>query len=425
MEQDTTLISPAAKLVTNGQVIAKPALIASEHEPLSNLIANEALRKRSRRIWNWIIAAVVVIIAVATWFALKPKPLPIALRFRTGVVSTGGIIREVKATGDVEAVTTVQVGAEVSGRIAQVPVDFNSIVHAGQVLARIDPTLYKADLDQSAGQLASTQASLAQAISNRDHISRDLARARQLYEQRLISVSDLDTDTSNLRVANETVSAASAALLTSRGAWEAARTNLQYCTIRSQINGIVVTRNIDSGQTIASVFQTPVLFAVAADLKQMQVVAAVDEADIGEVKEGQQATFTVNAYPNRVFKGTVTQVRNSPTIVEDVVTYGVVISVDNSDLALKPGMTATSSIVTAISTHPLKVPNGAFHFTPPGEKVDSASGVWALDQNSFRRVPLTPGITDGEWTEIDYGSIPEGATVLLELTPEGRTAYGK
>lgn len=167
------------------------------------------------------------------------------------------------------------------------------------------------------------------------------------------------------------------------------------------------------------------LYTVAADLKQMQVVAAVDEADVGEVVAGQQATFTVNAYPDRIFKGVVTRVRNAPVIVEDVVAYGTEITVDNSDLALKPGMTATATIVTATSKNSLKVPNAALHFTPPSEKVDSVSGVWVIDHDTFRRIHLTPGVSDGEWTEVISGNITQGTSVLLELTPDGKKAYAK
>ncbi len=396
-----------------------------EREPLSDMIAHEEMRQKRTRKIRWLLLALVPLLLLGVWFLLRPKPVPMPLRFRMGTVTDAGIVREVKATGDVEAVTTVQVGAEVSGRIAQVPVDFNSPVEVGQTLAKIDPTLYQAQLDQAEAEVISSQRGLDQAIANRDHMARDLDRAKQLYSKNLLAASELDTDTSNLRVANETVAVAQAAVKSALGARNVARTNLAHCTIRSQIKGIVVTRNIDSGQTIASVFQTPVLFAVAADLKKMQVVAAVDEADIGEVVEGQRATFTVNAYPNRKFEGTVTQVRNSPTIVEDVVTYGAVITVANSDLALKPGMTATVSIVTGFSKRPIKVPNAALHFTPPGEAFDSVPGVWTLTGQQFRRYHLTPGITDGEWTEVAQGSIPDGTSVLLELTPEGKNVYAK
>ncbi len=394
-------------------------------EPLSDMISREDTREKRNRKIRWLLIALIPLVGIGLWYMFKPKPVPLAQRFRVGVVSNGGVIREVKATGDVEAVTTIQVGAQVSGLISKVPVDYNTVVHAGQVLAKIDPTLYQAEYDQANGQFLSAEASLDQAISNRDHSARDLARAQQLFEKHLISVSDLDTDTSNLRIAEETVAASRASLAAANGSMEVARTNLQYCTIKSQINGIIVSRNIDSGQTLASVFQTPVLYTVAADLKQMQVVAAVDEADVGELVVGQLATFTVNAYPDRIFKGVVTRVRNAPVIVEDVVTYGTEIIVDNSDLALKPGMTATVSIVTATSKNPLKVPNAAFHFTPPTEKVDSVHGVWTLDHDSFRRIHLTPGVSDGEWTEVVRGTITLGTSVLLELTPDGKKAYAK
>jgi HlyD family secretion protein len=427
MEQEsikTLHPSNGVAIKDNANLVGQPPLAV--REPLANMIQREDVRQKRNLKIRWLVSALVVaVVGFGLWYLMSPKTVPLSLRFRTGVVSADGVTRQARATGDVQAVTTIQVGAEVSGRIDKVPVDYNTLVHSGQVLAQIEPTLYQAQLDEASGQLLSAQAALDQATSNRDHIARDLARAESLFAKNLIPVSELDTDTSNLRVAQETVAAARANVAAMKGSLEVARANLGYCTIRSRINGIVVSRNIDSGQTIASVFQTPVLFSVAADLKQMRVVAAVDEADIGELAEGQQATFTVNAYPDRVFSGVVTQVRNAPVILEDVVTYGTVITVDNSDLALKPGMTATVGIVTATSKRDLKVPNAALHFTPPTEKADSVAGVWVLDHDRFRRIHLRPGVSDGEWTEIVDGEITPGTTVLLELTPDGKKAYAK
>ncbi len=422
-DSNQTIGTPASGIGVNSN--NSNAVVPAAREPLADMVLREATRENRNKKIRWLLLALIPAIGVGLWYLVSPKPVPLALRFRTGVVSTGGVIREVKATGDVEAVTTIQVGAQVSGLISKVPVDYNTNVHAGEVLAKIDPTLYQAEYDQANGQYLSAQASLDQAIANRDHIARDLTRAQQLFDKHLISIADLDTDTSNLRVAEETVAAARASMSAAKGAMEVARTNLQYCTIKSQINGIIVSRNIDSGQTLASVFQTPVLYTVAADLKKMQVVAAVDEADVGELVVGQQTTFTVNAYPDRIFKGIVTRIRNAPVIVEDVVTYGTEISVDNSDLALKPGMTATVSIITGSSKNSLKAPNAALHFTPPGEKADSVRGVWVLDHEAFRRIHLTPGVSDGEWTEIVNGVITSGTSVLLELTPDGKKAYAK
>ena len=194
--------------------------------------------------------------------------------------------------------------------------------------------------------------------------------------------------------------------------------------IHAPIAGVVITRNVDPGQTVASVFQTPVLFTVAADLRRMRVVAAVDESDIGEVAVGQKATFTVNAYGDRAFEGRVTEVRNSSLVVQDVVTYGTVIEVDNVDLALKPGMTATVRIRTASTAGALRVPATSLHFNPPGEHSSDHAGLWVLEGGALRRVEVNVGLSDGETTVIEPGRVRPGQLVLVELSPEGRRAYG-
>jgi len=220
------------------------------------------------------------------------------------------------------------------------------------------------------------------------------------------------------------VAAAQAQLTAARAADQVAQTNLQHTVIVAPIDGVIITRNVDSGQTVASVLQTPVLFTLAADLRKMQVVAAVDEADVGQLVSGQPATFTVNAYPDRVFRGIVTQVRNSPVIVQDIVTYGTVIAVDNPDLALKPGMTASVRIRIAAVQGVLRVPNAGLAFTPPGRAAASSPGVWILAGDSLRRTDIRPGISDGEFTAVASGSLPVGTPVVTGLTPQGRAAVG-
>ena len=251
----------------------------------------------------------------------------------------------------------------------------------------------------------------------------DLARAEQLHAQKILADADYNTTRATAQLNQQRVTAAEAQLAAQQAAYDVARTNLDHTVIRAPIDGIVITRNIDPGQTVASVLQTPVLFTVAADLRKMEVVAAVDEADIGEVVIGQHVTFTVDAYPDRVFEGVVTEVRNSPVVVQDVVTYGTVVQVDNADLALKPGMTASIRIRTASSTHVISVPNPALHFTPPGATSTDSPGVWLLEGDALRRVTVRPGISDGELTEIAAGPLAPGTNVLVDLTPEGRKAY--
>jgi len=203
-----------------------------------------------------------------------------------------------------------------------------------------------------------------------------------------------------------------------------AKTNLDHTVIRAPIDGVVITRNVDPGQTVASMLQTPVLFTVAADLRKMHVIANVDEADTGEVATGQRATFTVNAYPNRTFDGVVTEVRNSPQVVQEVVTYGAEVEVDNGDLTLKPGMTASVRIITALSKDVQRVPVAAFQFTPPGEKPHGESGIWTLSSGALRYVSVKAGVSDGELTSLEQGAIAVGTQVVYELSAEGRKAYG-
>jgi HlyD family secretion protein len=365
----------------------------------------------------------VPLLAAAGWLLLRPHPAPFALRFRTQPAAVGDVVREVTATGNVDAITNVQVGAEISGRIASVEVDYNDRVRAGQVLARFDRTLLAAQRAQTGGALAAARAALEQARTTQIKTAGDSSRAVQLWERHGVTDADRDAAVSAARLARQVVAAAEAQVVAAEAADNVARTNLDHTVIRAPIDGVIITRNVDSGQTVASVLQTPVLFTVAADLRKMRVVAAVDEADIGEVRVGQPATFTVNAYPDRVFNGRVTQVRNSPVIVQDVVTYGTVIEVANPDLALKPGMTASVRVRIAAAPSVLRVPNAALTFVPPGRKVTTV-GIWTLGQDSLVRVEITPGLSDGEFTAVVRGALTAGMPVVTGLTPQGRAAFG-
>ena len=390
---------------------------------LTELVEREGKRRQRRRALWWTLPATIAVMIAIAWVALRPRPVPFAARFRVQAVSEGDLAREVRATGHVDAVTTVQVGAEISGRIATVGVDYNARVKAGQVLARFDRTALAAQLAQTQATLAASRAAVEQAKTDRDRTHSDLARAEQLHAQKILADAEYNTTRATAQLNEQRVTAAQAQLAAQQAAYDVARTNLDRTVIRAPIDGIVITRNIDPGQTVASVLQTPVLFTVAADLRKMEVVAAVDEADIGEVAIAQHVTFTVDAYPDRVFEGVVTEVRNSPVVVQDVVTYGTVIQVDNVDLALKPGMTASIRIRTASVTNVISVPNAALHFTPPGAKSTDTAGVWLLQGDALRRVTVRPGISDGELTEIASGPLAPGTDVLVDLTPEGRKAY--
>ena len=409
-----------------GAIVAVPAPLVSTRPglPLSDLIARESAQRRRRRRWRWVIASAVPILGIATYLMLRPRPVPFAQRFRVQAATLGDVVHEVTATGNVEAITTVQVGAEISGRLASVDVDYNDHVHAGQVLARFDRTLLSAQRAQTAAAVAAAAAALEQARTAQQKAAVDSSRTARLWADGGVTDADHDAALSTARLAAQAVAAAQAQLTAARAADQVARTNLTHTVIQAPIDGVIITRNVDSGQTVASVLQTPVLFTLAADLRRMQVVAAVDEADVGQLLTGQFASFTVNAYPDRVFRGVVTQVRNSPVIVQDVVTYGTVITVDNADLALKPGMTASVRIRIARAQGVMRVPNAALAFTPPGRAASPGPGVWIVAGDSLRWVVLRPGISDGELTAVSSGSLPAGTPVVTGLTPQGRAAFG-
>jgi HlyD family secretion protein len=405
-------------------IASATAVPVVERRSLSDVIAHEGHRRRRRR-WLWRGAlGLLPFVGAATFLALKPGPEPLASRFRSQAVSRGDIVREVLATGRVEAVTNVEVGAEISGRIAVVEVDYNDRVTAGQVLARFDRSALEAQLAQTRAALAAADAAVAEARIARTQAERGRSRAKLMLAEHLISDADAELAVSNAKLAAEQVTAAVARVAAERATYALASTNRDRAVIRSPIDGIVITRNVDPGQTVASAFQSPVLFSVAADLRSMRVVAAVDEADIGEVQLTQQATFSVNAYAGRVFEGVVTEVRNSPVVVQDVVTYAAVVVVQNPDLVLKPGMTASVRIRTSSAKGVLRVPNAALHFTPPGESPGDGSRLWLLAADQLRPVSTHVGISDADHTEIAGGTLTTQSQVLVELTPEGRLAYG-
>lgn len=391
---------------------------------LPELIERERRKRSRRRLVIGVVVAVLALGVAAVVWLTRPKPTPMAQRFRTGAVTRGAVTREVLATGRVEAVSTVAVGAELSGRVATVEVDFNDRVKQGQVMARFDEGALQAQAAQSAAMAAASKAQLAQATADLAQAKRNLARADGLFAQGAQTLTEHEAAVTAVTIATARVGAAEATLAAQQAQAALARTNLTHAVIRAPIDGIVITRNIDPGQTVASMLQTPVLFTVAADLRKMEVVAAVDEADIGLVHEGQPATFTVNAYPSRDFEGVVTAVRNAARVVQDVVTYGAVIEVDNVDLKLKPGMTASARIRTGKVDEADRVPNAALRFTPPGSPVSDTPGVWVLAGEVLERLTVHPGLSDGEVTAIADGEVPRDAKVLVDLTSEGKKAYG-
>jgi HlyD family secretion protein len=319
------------------------------------------------------------------------------------------MVEHVTASGSLGAVTSVDVGSQVSGKISGLYADFNSTVKKGQLVAEIDPSLYDAALRQAEGELASAQADVILKQQN-------LARKKILAPQRAASQFDLDQATADLAQSEASVSINAAMV-------DSARANLDYCKITAPVDGIVISRKVDRGQTLIAAMNTPVLFTIAQDLSRMNIDASVSEADIGQVKEGQSVDFGVDAFPDEVFHGRVVQIRKSPTVTQNVVTYDTMITVDNPGDKLLPGMTADVSILVAERKNTLKVSNAALRYTPPDGTPFEASPpaklegdqrlVYTLGSNGGKLRPLIlkSGITDGVDTEIVAG-ISEGTPVI-------------
>lgn len=370
------------------------------------------------------------------------------VRYRSATVERGPVISLVTATGTINPVVSVQVGTQVSGMIKSLHADFNSVVKAGDIVAAIDPEPFKARRDQAASNLEMSKANLARVKTEMAQRKRELDRVKSLVAQEFVSQNDVDVAATNFQAAEAQVNVAGAQVKQSEAALNAADLDLKYTVIRSPVNGIVVARNVEVGQTIAASFATPNLFLIALDLTKMQVDTNVSESDIGGITEGKEATFTVDAYPGYPFAGTIRQVRLAPINVQNVVTYNVVVSVDNQDLRLKPGMTANVSIVVAQRDAVLKVPNAALRFTPPTtgqadrstlgvkptKEKDSAQttgagrGAMAPSRTIWKQGPsgeleplhIQTGISDGLVTEIMSEELSEGALVVVGIDrPKG------
>jgi HlyD family secretion protein len=362
-------------------------------------------------------AILVVIIAAASafYFYRNGENGP---KFKMDRVAKGDIKATVTATGTMNAVVTVLVGTQVSGTIKTLYVDFNSPVKKGQILAQIDPATFQAQMEQARANLLLAKANVEKSEAAVLDTKRTMQRNKDLFARNLIARSDLDTSETNYTSAVAQLSASKAQVEQARAALDFAETNLKYAKIVSPVDGTVISRNVDVGQTVAASFQTPTLFNIAQDLKEMQIDTSVDEADIGKIKVDQPVEFTVDAYPDVTFKGTVSEVRNAPTTVQNVVTYDVVIKVDNTELRLKPGMTANVSIILADKKDLLRIPNAALRFRPSnGIKLSpdqKGPGVWVFENNKLKRINLTLGISDGNYTEILSGDLKEGDEVIVE-----------
>ncbi len=332
-------------------------------------------------------------------------------QFRTEQLDRGEIVQIISANGTVNPVVMVNVGTQVSGTLQKIHVDFNAQVREGQILAELDPRLLQAQVDQDEANLASGQANLKLQQAN-------WKRLKTLYEQEYISRADFDAATQAREAAEAQVALQQAQLRRSR-------TNLSYTIIRSPVSGIVVSRLVDVGQTVAASFQTPVLFQIAKDLGQMQIDTSVAEADLGNVHLGQEVSFYVDAFPDHRFVGEVKQIRLNPTTQQNVVTYNVVVAVDNPAGKLSPGMTAYASLIVSRKPDVVRLPNAALRFRPPAEKEQEPQGrgarsaagavVYRLQDGKPVAVPIKTGSSDGRYTELVEGALTAGESVIVGL----------
>jgi HlyD family secretion protein len=396
---DTARIEPVAPVV----LVPKPPPIVP---------AGPRFRK------PWLIAgllslALLAVIGVAWWLATAEAPV----RYTTAPVTRGAVTRAVTATGTVNPVLTIIVGAYDSGVIQDLQCDYNTQVKKGQICAKIDPRPYQTVVDQNKANLAVAKAQLEKDKANLAYTKLGLDRAAKLVQTKAVSQDTYDNAKSTYDQALATITFDEATIQQRQAALDAAQVNLDYTNIVSPVDGTVVSRNVTVGQTVAASFQTPTLFLIATDLTKMQVDTNVSESDIGGVKDGNKSTFTVDAFPKRTFKGAVNQVRQSPQTVQNVVTYDVVVGVDNSDLALKPGMTAATRIVIDQRDDVIRVPSQALRFSPGGASAATQGQpqVWVLRDGQPVAVPVTTGLDDDSFTEIVKGELkPDDRVIVAE-----------
>jgi HlyD family secretion protein len=399
-----------------------PPLRPPPHDPQEPEPETRVRPPRRRR---WVIAIGIALALVAgVWLWSRHAAAPPG--YVTAAVEHGDVVRRAIASGMVNPVETVQVGSYVSGRIEDLTCDYNSRVIKGQRCAKIDPRSYQAAVDQAAAAVATAKAQLAKDQANLAYLQRTYGRNKDLAERGVASADAMD-NAKNAYTQAQAQADLDAAMIRQRQAeLKTAQVNLDLTNIISPVDGTVVSRSVAIGQTVTANFQTPTLFLIATDLTRMQVDATVTEAAIGQVHKGQKATFTVEAFPDRTFTGTVTQVRQAPVSVQNVISYDVVVSADNPDLRLKPGMTATTHIVTAERNDVLRVPEQALRFAPGGvgggaqaatrqggERRGDKGEVWVVRGQNLVRVPVTVGLRDDNHVEIRSGDLAPGDRVAV------------
>lgn len=417
-----------------------------DREAVAERLGLNASRKAGRRLWKWIILflAALALAAAGVWIS-RNKSEP-KVSYLTEAAKKGDLTMTVSATGTLQPTKQVDVGSEISGTIREVLVDFNNVVKAGQVLARLDTNRLEAQVQQAEANLASARAKVPLARATVDETSAKLSRfehVKALSGGRVPSPQEMESAVASLARARAEEAAAFASVAQNEAALKALKTDLSKASIISPINGIVLKRAVDPGQTVAATFQTPVLFTIAEDLTQMELNVDVDEADVGKVRGGEEAHFTVDAYPDQRFPGRTVQVRYGSQTVEGVVTYRAVIEVKNPQMLLRPGMTATAEIVIEKVENALLAPNAALRYEPPTGKTTTSGGasfvsklfprpsasrsgrpaikrsgknqaVYVLEKGEPRPIQVIVGATDGQWTQVIKGDIETGAPLVID-----------
>jgi HlyD family secretion protein len=406
----------------------------------------------------WLSITAVALAVAAGVYYYRSDVAAEAPTLTTAEITQGDVVATVEATGTLEAVTTVEVGTQVSGTIKSLGADFNTQVRRGQVVAELDPSLFDTQVAQERATVTRLNAEVERVRVQADDAQVKLRRARELAAQQLIAQSDLDAAVSTANAAGAAVKSAEAQLVQAQASLNQAQVNLSHTIIRAPIDGVVIARNVNVGQTVAASMQAPTLFVIAQNLKEMRVNASVDESDIGKIEMHQPVRFRVDAYPNETFRGTVSQIRLQPVVEQNVVSYVTVIDVPNPNLTLKPGMTAAVTIETGRDGDALRVPNAALRFRPTAEAFaalgqqapeprqrpqgqadrdpqagtpnqerarreggDQRTAVWVLEQNTLKRVPVQAGLSDGMQTAVTSADLTAGRHVVTGLSMPSAT----
>lgn len=398
------------------------------------------------RLFLWGAFTLLVLVGIGIWVKQKSEPLPV---YRVAKVERGALTASVSATGTVNPVTSVQVGTQVSGQIKELFVDFNSTVKRGQLVARIDPETFTYRVRQAEADMEAARSAVMRAQVSQVNAKRDLDRTQELVKRNFVSPAEVDSRQSAFDLATAELRTAQATVQQREAQLAAAQVDLGRTEIRAPVDGVVIKRSVDVGQTVAASLQAPELLVIARDLHDMQVETSIDEADVGRIKPGQAATFTVDAFPGRSFTGKVSQVRKSPTNVQNVITYTVLVTAANADLLLLPGMTANVRIVTDTRESVLKVANAALRFRPPSEISGSsnvpkprsnvnanpaasrvhASGaaahnrarLWTLVDGKLQPIEVRTGLSDGTATEVEGEGVTEGLEVITGIAATGES----